>query len=546
MKKTPSIIFFIAVLTMFAGCNTDPGPDSISSHGGGDGGSGTISSCTTVCHTPGGISGPDPLSTNGSGTAGKHSAHVTARGMSCTKCHNGYETNPSHFNGVVNSKGNGPAPVYFDATNPSGVWSFTTPSGPGTCSTTVCHSSLSPDWYGTAVPPQDSVCSNCHDAVIGARRAVVGTGGDFAANPSVASHHVAGGADPAAAQCTVCHDQTLHMGGTVRLSHADTGTRVDYNPANPAILEQFCLSCHDSDGALATAVTASALSPFNDGMTLGTMPYMASTTVASSWAGSSMHRSSGLTCAGNGTPATGCHGRSGAVNAHGSANKGLLTNAMNFQIPLVTASAYAADPIGSSDYANNYKLCFDCHAGYPAVAKEVVLGYRAGGVYDSMKAPTPYYTLGMQSLFRERFIANPANYPVSWGGISPPYNDTLWSDPYLALHNYHLLGFEANALVDPTVNMLQWKYRGDPARVGRITCTACHNVHGTAAATVRSTYPELGLRQNFFGSLHPGESYTSLDPFISTTIMSSSPLNCAVDCHGLQGQSSYWHTPNGE
>ena len=370
-----------------------------------------------------------------------------------------------------------------------------------------------------------------------------GRPGDFATNLTVTSYHVIGG-DPTSVQCTVCHDQSLHMGGTVRLSHADTGTRIDYDPANPATLEPFCLSCHDTDGALASG---SPMSPFGDGQTLGVMPYLASTTVASSWNGSSTHRSRGVTCAGGGTPNTGCHGRNGTINAHGSVNKGILGNTMNFQIPLVSLGVYTPNPLGSSDYANNYKLCFDCHANYPAVTKEVVLGYRSGGVYNIQKAPTPYYTLGMQSLFRDRFISDPANYPPGWGGASQPYNDTMWGDAYLALHNYHLLGFEANALApDPTENMLQWKYRGDPARIGRITCTACHNVHGTATATIRSTHAELGLQLDYFGVLQPGEHYTSIDPLVSSSIMSSDPLNCAVDCHGLMGQSFYWHTPNGE
>jgi hypothetical protein len=144
---------------------------------------------------------------------------------------------------------------------------------PGTCSSTVCNRSLSPDWYGTATVTLDTVCSNCHAAPIGTvRRQIMGTAGDFATSASVTSHHVAGG-DPTPAQCTVCHDQSLRMGGTVRLTHADAGTRVDDDPANPSTLDQFCLSCHDADGALATAVTASALSPFNDGVTLGTMPH---------------------------------------------------------------------------------------------------------------------------------------------------------------------------------------------------------------------------------------------------------------------------------
>lgn len=526
MKNFILSIFFIAALAALAGCNTDPGPDSISSHAGSGGGA--ITSCTTVCHIPGGTVGPDPLSTNGSGTAGKHIAHVSSRGMSCTKCHNGYAANPSHFNGVVNSKGNGPAPVFFDATNPSGVWSFTTPSGPGTCSSTICHRSLTPDWYGTAVPPQDTVCSNCHSAFINLRRAVMGAAGDFASNPSVTASHVAGGGDPSSGQCTVCHDQSLHMGGTVRLSHADTGTRIDLDPANPATLEPFCLSCHDMDGALATALTASALSPFNDGVTLGAMPYMASTTVASAWAGSSMHRSRGLTCAGTGRPGTGCHGRNGAINAHGSVNKGLLTNAMNFQIPLETQAIYSAGRSVAASYdPNNYKLCFDCHAGYPAVTKEVVFGFFSGGVYDYFEEPTPFGSVRQGSRFRD--------YAVPPFG-TPSYSDTMWGYTYMALHNYHLIGFESRPLVTPPgINALQWKYRGDPARIGRITCTACHSVHGTVNATIRSTYEELGLTQSSIGA----------DTFVTigTPSMISQPLNCAIDCHSLAGQTSYWNIP---
>lgn len=544
MKNITSTIVFIAAIAAFAGCNSDPGPDSISSHGGGQGG-GNVSSCTTVCHIPGGTVGPDPLTTNGTGTAGKHIAHVTSRGITCVKCHFNYDNNPAHFNGVVNSKGVVPSPVHFDSSNETGTWSYVAPSG--TCSSTTCHRPFDPDWYSAATVTLDTVCSNCHYKPLGTiRRQITGTAGDFATNVSVTSYHVIGG-DPTPPQCTVCHDQSLHMGGTVRLRHADTGTRIDFAPTNPSTLEPFCLSCHDTDGALATAITASALNPFADGQTLGVMPYLASTTIASSWTGSSTHRSRGLTCAGTGAPNTGCHGRNGEINAHGSVNKGILTNIMNFQIPLVSLGVYTSNPLGSSDYANNYTLCFDCHASYPAVTKEVVLGYRSSGAYNIEKAPSPYFTIGMQSLFRDRFISNSVNYPPSWGGSNQPYNDTMWGDPYLALHNYHLLGFEANALApDPTENMLQWKYRGDPARIGRITCTACHNVHGTAAATIRSTHAELGLQQDYFGVLQPGESYTSIDPLISEATMTSFPLNCAVACHGVMGQSSYWHTPNGE
>ena len=561
MKTMLSSILLASAIMLFSGCDAKPGPDSITSYAGG-GSSGTISGCTTVCHTPGGTAGPDPFTTNGSGTSGKHVAHGTSGGLSCDRCHFNYLTNLNHMDGLTNSKGMGPSPVLFDPLNslPSSSALFAYLAGPpaeGNCSNVRCHvdSAGTPttmNWYGSGVPFILPNCSVCHNTSIGVRRQVLGAGGDFASNASVTSHHVAG-VDPTSDQCKVCHDQFHHMAGSVQLRQASTGARVAYDPASPATLEPFCFGCHNTSGATVTyAAGGSPLNPFNDGVTLGTTPYIASTTVASSWNGSSTHRSRGLTCAGTGAPNTGCHGSNGAINMHGSPVKGILANTMNFQIPLVSAAVYSADPLGTSWNYTNYQLCFDCHAGYPAVSKETILGYRLGGVYDLKKAPTPYYTLGMQSLFRERYIANPANYPLAWGGIDQPYNDTKWGDAYLSLHNYHLLGFEANAFAaDPTANMLQWNYRGDPARPGRITCTACHNVHGTAAPTIRGTHPELGLQRDydFFGNGYqpfPGESYTSIDPLIDPTIMTSHPMSCAIDCHGVQGQTSYWHTPNGD
>ena len=564
MRTVLSTILLATVIMVTAGCESKPGPDSITPYVGGAS-IGTISGCTTICHTPGGTRGPDPFVSGGSGTAGKHVAHVTTGGQSCDRCHYGYVTNPNHMDGVINSAGTGPSPVIFDPLNslPSSSGTFTYVAGPpaaGNCSNLRCHvdSSGTPttmNWYGPEIPFILPNCSVCHSVPVGVRRQVLGAAGDFFSNVSVTSHHVAG-ADPATGQCKVCHDQYQHMAGTVQLRQADTGTRVTYSAVTPSSLEPFCLGCHNISGATFTfAAGGSPLSPFNDGMTLGTAPYIASRNVASSWNGSSTHKSKNLTCAGTGAPNTGCHGRpvsasSGTINMHGSTVKGLLANSMNFQIPLVTDAVYSANPLGSSWNYANYKLCFDCHESSPSVTKEVVLGYRRGGLYDLKKAPSPYSTATttMQSLFRERYISNPANFPIAWGGVDQPYNDTIFGDPYLALHNFHLIGFRANPLAaDPTANMLQWNYRGIASQVGRITCTACHDVHGTVAPTIRSTHAELGLQKDvpLFGTSapFPGESYTSLDPFIDSVIMSSSPMNCAVDCHGIKGQSSYWHTP---
>ncbi len=395
----------------------------------------------------------------------------------------------------------------------------------------------------TQTPGPDSISSHggagvgsclCHISQVGSRRPVIGADGDFASNPAVASHHVAGGSDPTSDQCLVCHDLSQHTLGTVLLRNADTGTTVTYNPAAPSTLEPFCLSCHDADGALLSTLTATGLTPFNDGAALGAMPYQAGITIASSWNGSSTHRSMGLTCAGTGTVNTGCHGRSGTVNAHGSVNRGLLTNTMNFQIPLESLATYSAGRTVAASYnENNYKLCFDCHANYSTVTKEVVLGFLSGGVYDIFKEPTPFSTTTQTSQFRDH-----------WNGTASPfYSDTMFNDPYLALHNYHLLGFESqSAIVPPGVNALQWKYRGDPAMIGRITCTACHNVHGTSVLTIRSTYEALGLQQFTNG----GDVYVSLGPLLQPGDFLNAPMNCAIDCHGHAGQTSYWKIPGGE
>jgi hypothetical protein len=379
---------------------------------------------------------------------------------------------------------------------------------------------------------------DCHGAVMGARRQVLGAGGDFALNPAIESHHISGSSDPTPAQCQFCHDMSQHTQGTVRLWSGDSDVVIAYDPGQPNTLEPFCLSCHDADGA------AGDLSPFADGASLGTIPYAAGTTIASSWSGSSTHRDRGLTCAGTGQPDTGCHGTFSAatgtsrINMHGSTIRGLLTNTMNFQIRSATYSEYAAAPLGSSYDENNYRLCFDCHASYPQVAKEVILGFSAGGKYDIFAAPSPF-SVPQRSLFRDHYDPT---LPAGW------YNENLFGYQELALHNYHLIGFEELQLpnVPAGENPLQWNYRGVPAMRGRITCTACHNVHGTDVQTLRNTHPELGLfaHESYLSDLYTTISYTVAD--WSNTVMISPPVNCAYECHTEMGITSYWFVPGGE
>ena len=345
------------------------------------------------------------------------------------------------------------------------------------CSSDVGPDSLSTYKFNAGSKSPELDCAVCHSSAISSRRQVTGSGGDF----DLESHHVIDYGNRnteivSSADCLVCHNQSTHMGGTVRLNEKDTGAVLVYNPAAPASLEPFCLSCHDTDGAL---TEGNPMSPFSSSNTLGTMPNRAGTEIKSYWENSdTVHKDSGLTCFGSGEPATGCHGNSGQINAHGSASRGLLTKNMTLPVP------------GSSAYNyTDFELCFSCHDSYPSVSKEVVLGYKAGGNYDLSWAPTPYYTAGIQSLFRDVFIS----------GDPRVYSDSIWWDPFTPLHNYHLLSFDG---------MMQnvWKYRGS-AETGRASCTTCHNVHGTGGS-VRSTYDEFGITAYTNGS----DEYKKLVP----------------------------------
>ena len=531
------VAFFICAVTV-VGCSSSPGPDAMSP------GAGTGSSVCTACHAPG--SAIDPLTTNGTGASGKHVAHVTSMGFACEACHFNYINLTTHASGTLDTTNPGVLIVYFDpATNPTGSWN----DALGTCSSLNCHGTDTLDWYGTSVAGYQS-CTSCHSYPIGTRRRVTGALGDFGLNPAIVSKHVTTTGDPAPAQCLVCHDQTNHTQGTVRLRNADNvASIIVYNPASPASLEPFCLSCHDTLGATSTFLAGgNALKPFNDNNTLGSVPNVAGNKIQSYWTGTNnRHQTSGgLTCAGTGAILTGCHGNNGSINMHGSVNKGLLTQNLTLPIPYTQTYAY-----------NDYKLCFDCHTNYATVSPQVVLGYNINGKYNVTSVPTitSYVTSAaiIQSLFRDQYInpANPLNFPPYWGGIEPTpinYNDTMsigGEHPYLPLHNYHLFSIVADPLFSPLPNLLNWKYRGDALQTGRITCVTCHNVHGTNGSSVRSTFDEFLISPiPLIGSGLDTYNTMTFDNY--STVMDSYPMNCNAKCHEFTGQTFYWNVPANE
>jgi hypothetical protein len=145
----------------------------------------------------------------------------------------------------------------------------------------------------------DCLTSGCHGEVKGPRRQISesspGAGdGDFGTN--MTSHHVNDGTGSEVTSrwdCIACHAEgdavsgaitVYHSDGNVDLKNADDAVTaytddnavyVGWSTLAPEARSDFCLSCHDADGAtIITArtdpdpdATTNALDPFNDGVT---------------------------------------------------------------------------------------------------------------------------------------------------------------------------------------------------------------------------------------------------------------------------------------
>ena len=115
-------------------------------------------------------------------------------------------------------------------------------------------------------------CTGCHSTPKGPRRAIMG---EF----SLTSHHVMAGA-ATDDDCGVCHyePQGAHGDGSVDLLDPDTGIRLSpfasfsRNTSSASleswvseVQDEFCMKCHDSDGATATNFSGNAMRPFSSG-----------------------------------------------------------------------------------------------------------------------------------------------------------------------------------------------------------------------------------------------------------------------------------------
>jgi hypothetical protein len=140
--------------------------------------------------------------------------------------------------------------------------------------------------------PQGGDCIGCHSKGQGPRRQITESSpgaGDGEFSTAFRSHHVNDGTGTQIAtpwDCVVCHaegdvltgspNDTYHKKDGVQLKDVDTGAvYTDWSGLTPQQRSDFCLSCHDSDGAtIITArtdpdpdATTVALNPFNDGVT---------------------------------------------------------------------------------------------------------------------------------------------------------------------------------------------------------------------------------------------------------------------------------------
>ncbi len=235
-------------------------------------------------------------------------------------------------------------------------------------------------------------CTDCHAVAQGSRRQIVDVGGDFERS----SHHVQTAIDDD--DCVACHYTGGHQAGTVVLRDPDDGvnTTYDYDPATPAGVEDFCVGCHDGDGALALDTP---MQPFTDGQAppdvwVGGLWDDAAHNVF----GHPGNNDQPVSCMGDGTT-TGCHG-----NAHGSDNEKLLA---------------AAAGVALDDF------CFQCHTE-GVVANDALANNRPGSYVSSDDIEEAFGMSTTHSL----------DYAWEYGGDTFSLQCTSCHNPHVASGGY--------------------------------------------------------------------------------------------------------------
>lgn len=237
--------------------------------------------------------------------------------------------------------------------------------------------------------------------------------------------------------------------------------------------------------------------------------YIASPLIKDAWNKTYGHYRRGLSCIGTGNAGAnmGCH-----ANGHGSNSAGIL--ARNMTMPL---NEWAWFSVASEPY---YELCFNCHQSYSNITKEAILGYRLGGNYDiNGDGPPPYNIPDIMTKFRDRY-----------DGSAKPYDNSGWTGGYSNLHYFHVQGG-------------LWKYRD--VVPSSIQCIACHNVHGSNTQW-GWVHDEMQYNHYDDGLPVPIDRYGRIDaPGAS---LDNYPTGCGLfNCHdGFMGATTNWFEPPNE
>ena len=203
--------------------------------------------------------------------------HFTVKKYSCANCHS-----EQHQTATPSCKCHG------DSSLVGGLTPVLDSYNAPTANCAKCHSTV--DVHSMAAADLTKGCVDCHDVAIKTHNGKVNDNdGVRAIVPEFTtkrSHHITGGA-PTNAQCSVCHlegkavagsivvDEAYHMkDNKIYLRNVDNAAgKFIWDGADHTAMDNFCFSCHDSDGAADTTTlqallpAATARNPFADTLT---------------------------------------------------------------------------------------------------------------------------------------------------------------------------------------------------------------------------------------------------------------------------------------
>jgi hypothetical protein len=258
-----------------------------------------------------------------------------------------------------------------------------------------------------------------------------------------------------------CHYLGGHTQGTVILREPDLDATLAYDPPDPALLEGWCLDCHDSDGASAWE---GGLQPFTDGR----IPPNVKGLPGSLWADSAhstipyaSNSNTPVSCAGDGQTG-GCHG-----NAHGSDNVKLL-------------SAEAGVSI--------HDFCFNCHTN----SLITNLAISGGGLADDIEQAFAFSAANVHDL----------DASFTMGGNSYTLECTTCHNPHVATGQYWEAHLDRSPVTRPDFS--------DPANNPRAMGTT---LWGGQSGEKLNDYAGSGMYQTPQGDLFTGAELPDYNTF---------------------------------